>query len=213
MNEINPWMWHQVFFWKYVSKIQALLYTNRACSMFGEKYSSYVLKHHCEYIASYLVHWNFTSSTNARFCAEGRFFYRTILKKDTSVFLLPSRKYVQLLLMFTVNEIHIRQLENMRHSIIKICTAGSSAMMTSSNGNIFRLTGHLCGDRSSVNSPYKDKWRGALIFFICTRINGYVNNRKAGDLRRALTHYDVTVMHILYFEATWNITLTDPWNV
>ena len=29
---------------------------------------------------------------------------------------------------------------------------------------------------------------------ICARINGWVNNRKAGDLRRHCTHYDVTVM-------------------
>ena len=29
-----------------------------------------------------------------------------------------------------------------------------SLMMTSSNGNIFRVTGHLCGHRSPVNSPH-----------------------------------------------------------
>ena len=46
-----------------------------------------------------------------------------------------------------------------------------------------------------VNSPHKDLWRGALIFsLICARINGWVNNREAGDLRRHHTHYDVTVM-------------------
>ena len=39
--------------------------------------------------------------------------------------------------------------------------------------------------RSPVNSPHKGKWRGALMLpLICTRINGWVNNGEAGDLRR-----------------------------
>ena len=49
--------------------------------------------------------------------------------------------------------------------------------------------------RSPVNSPHKGQWRGALMFtFICARINGWVNNREAGDLIRYRTHYDVIVM-------------------
>ena len=49
--------------------------------------------------------------------------------------------------------------------------------------------------RSPVNSPDKGQWRGALMFsLICTRRNGWVNNREAGDLRRHRTHYDVIVM-------------------
>ena len=49
--------------------------------------------------------------------------------------------------------------------------------------------------RSPVNSTHKGQWRGALMFsFICTRINGLVNNGEAGDLRRHRVHYDVTVM-------------------
>ena len=49
--------------------------------------------------------------------------------------------------------------------------------------------------RSPVNSPHKGQWRGALMFsLICTRINGWVNNREAGDLRRHRAHYDVTLM-------------------
>ena len=48
---------------------------------------------------------------------------------------------------------------------------------------------------SPVNSPHKGQWRGALMFsLIFTRINGWVNNRKAGDLRRNRAHYDVSVM-------------------
>ena len=37
--------------------------------------------------------------------------------------------------------------------------------------------------RSPVNSPHKGQWREALMFsLICARINGWVNNREAGDL-------------------------------
>ena len=55
----------------------------------------------------------------------------------------------------------------------------------------------LCAGNSPVpvNSPHKDQWRGALIFsLICVWINGWVNNREAGDLRCYRGHYDVIVM-------------------
>ena len=49
--------------------------------------------------------------------------------------------------------------------------------------------------RSPLNSPHKGQWRGALMFtLICVWINGCVNSREAGDLRRYGAHYDVTVM-------------------
>ena len=48
---------------------------------------------------------------------------------------------------------------------------------------------------SPVKSPHKGQWRGALTFsLICAWINGWVNNRKAGDKRRHRAHYDVIVM-------------------
>ena len=51
--------------------------------------------------------------------------------------------------------------------------------------------------RSSVNSPHKGQWRGALMFsMICAWINDWVNNGEAGDLRRYRAHYDVIVMHL-----------------
>ena len=55
--------------------------------------------------------------------------------------------------------------------------------------------------RLPVNSPHKGLWRGALFFsLICAWINGWVNNRKAGDLRRHRAHYDVTVMDYMTTE-------------
>ena len=55
----------------------------------------------------------------------------------------------------------------------------------------------LCAGNSPVpvNSPHKGQWRGSLMFsLICAWINGWVNNREAGDLRRNHAHYDVNVM-------------------
>ena len=41
-----------------------------------------------------------------------------------------------------------------------------------------------------MNSPRKGHWRGALIFsLVCAWINGWVNNREAGDLRCHSAHY------------------------
>ena len=49
--------------------------------------------------------------------------------------------------------------------------------------------------RSPVNSPHKGQWRGVLMFsLICVWINGWVNNRGAGDLRHYRAHYDVIVI-------------------
>ena len=59
--------------------------------------------------------------------------------------------------------------------------------------------------RSPVNSPHKGQWHGALMFsLICTRINSWVNNDGAGDLRRYRTHYDVTVMFWSHLIAGWS---------
>ena len=80
------------------------------------------------------------------------------------------------------------------HTQTHFCLA---SMMPSSNGNIFpRYWPFVLGiHRSPVNSPHKGQWRGALMFsLICTRINGWVNNGEAGDLRRHRAHNDVTVM-------------------
>ena len=69
-------------------------------------------------------------------------------------------------------------------------------MMTSSNGNIFCVTCHLCIEFTGPRwiPRTKGRWRGALMFsLICVRIKDWVNKREAGDLRRHRAHYDVTV--------------------
>ena len=56
--------------------------------------------------------------------------------------------------------------------------------------------------RSPVNSPHKGQWRGALaFFFICV----WINNRKAGDLRRYRAHYDAIVIKYYHIMTlSWN---------
>ena len=54
--------------------------------------------------------------------------------------------------------------------------------------------------QSPVYSPQKSQWRRALMFsLIWVWMNGWVNNREAGDLRRHRAHYNVTVMHIYVY--------------
>ena len=56
--------------------------------------------------------------------------------------------------------------------------------------------------RSPVKSPHKVQWRGVLMFsLILAWTNGWINNRKAGDLRRHRAHCDVTVMKYEYRQS------------
>ena len=94
-------------------------------------------------------------------------------------------------------------------------------MITSSNGNIFRVTGPLCGVFTGHRGIPLTKASDADL--LCFRwsapwINAWVNNRGASDLRRRLAHYDAIVndygLNFLYhcpgvFNGThikWKIT-------
>ena len=67
-------------------------------------------------------------------------------------------------------------------------------MMTSSNAYIFRVAGHLCGEFTVHRSLFTKASDAELWCFLWAWINGWVNNREAGDLRRHRAHYDVTVL-------------------
>ena len=70
------------------------------------------------------------------------------------------------------------------------------SMITSTNGNIFRVTG-LCAENLPVTSEFPAQRPVARIFhvaMICVWTNGWVNSQEAGDLRRHRAHYDVIVM-------------------
>ena len=58
---------------------------------------------------------------------------------------------------------------------------------------------------SPVNPPHKGQWHGSLMFsLICPCINGWVNNRKAGDWRRYCAQHDVIVMGFIMVSWSWN---------
>ena len=77
----------------------------------------------------------------------------------------------------------------------------------------------LCAGNSPVTviSPRKGQWRGAfMLSLICTWMNGWVNNREAGDLRRQHAHHDVTVMLSSRTHTSWIISAwagTSGWKV
>ena len=80
------------------------------------------------------------------------------------------------------------------------------AMVTSSNGNIFRVTGLLCGEFTGHRwIPLTKAGDAELWCFLWSApwINGWINNREAGELRRYHAHYDVIVMRHQVI-STWN---------
>ena len=68
--------------------------------------------------------------------------------------------------------------------------------MTSSNGNIFRVTGPLCGEFTGDRWIPLTKASDAELscFLWSAHIYGWVDNCDAGGLRRHRAHYDVIVM-------------------
>ena len=70
-------------------------------------------------------------------------------------------------------------------------------MMASSNGNIFHVTGPLCREFTGHRwIPHTKASDAKLWCFLWSApwINGWVNNREAGDLRRHRAHYNVIVI-------------------
>ena len=70
-------------------------------------------------------------------------------------------------------------------------------MMTSSNGNIFRVTGLLCGEFTGHRWITRTKASQAELwcfFFIWACTSSWADNEDAGDLRRHGAHYDLIVL-------------------
>ena len=66
------------------------------------------------------------------------------------------------------------------------------SMMTSSNGNFFRVAGHLCGEFTDPRwIPHTKASDAELWCFLWSAPEWTV---EAGDLRRHRAHYDVIVM-------------------
>ena len=71
-------------------------------------------------------------------------------------------------------------------------------MTTSSYGNIFRVTGPLCGEFTGRRwiplTKARDTELWCFLWYVPEK-NGWVNNREAGNLRRHRAHYIVIVMN------------------
>ena len=86
----------------------------------------------------------------------------------------------------------------------------SHDMMTSPNGNIFRVTGPLCGEFTGqrwiplTKDSDVELW---CSFSSAPWINSWVNNREASDLRRHRAHHDVIVIN--WVKVFFSIVLHD----
>ena len=80
--------------------------------------------------------------------------------------------------------------------------------MASSNGNIFRVTGPLCGEFTGYRwLPLTKASDVELCCFLrCAPwIIVWVNNREAGDFRRHRAHYDVIVMDCTFLSSVYSV--------
>ena len=69
----------------------------------------------------------------------------------------------------------------------------------------------ICAGNSPVPGEFlaqRPVTRSFDVSLICVWINGWVNNRDAGDLRRYRAHYDVTAVYSYVF-FTWSIEQSD----
>ena len=84
-------------------------------------------------------------------------------------------------------------------------------MMTSSSGNIFHVTGPLCGEFTGhwwiphTKASDTELW---CFILICSRTNSSANNRDAGDLRGQCIHYDHCDEWTLFYD--WPC-YNEPW--
>ena len=90
--------------------------------------------------------------------------------------------------------------------VAKVTRAASDtgAMMTSSNGNLFRVTGPLCEEFTGPGEfpSQTPVIRSFDVFFDLRPSKRWVNNPEAGDLRRHRAHYDVNVMRNVNVSAS-----------
>ena len=85
--------------------------------------------------------------------------------------------------------------------------------MTLSNENFFRVTGHLCGEFTGhrwiplTKASDVELW----CFLWSAWINGWVNKREAGNLRRHRAHYGVTVMSTRRWNGIMDVIRPSNW--
>ena len=87
------------------------------------------------------------------------------------------------------------------------------SMMTSSNGNICRVTGPLWGESSGhwwIPLTTRPVTRSCDVFYDLRLRNGWANSRGAGDVRCHRAHQDFTVMSISPSWTGWVMTCLLP---
>ena len=98
--------------------------------------------------------------------------------------------------------------QEMAWKLEKWCRSFKPSMMTSSNGNIFRVTGPVWGEFTGHRwIPLKKASDMELwwFFFICAWTNSWVNNRDAGDLRHHRAHYDAAIVFNYFFSIIFSM--------
>ena len=91
----------------------------------------------------------------------------------------------------------------------------TQCMMTSSNENIFRVTGSLCGEFTGHRwIPLTKAFDAERWCFLRSApwIIDWVNSREAGELRSNHGYYDVIVMHLAHGTRLWNTTVPSNWS-
>ena len=118
-----------------------------------------------------------------------------------------------------INSINL-MIHGLAESILKMASVDielpelhTTHIMTSSNGNIFCVTGPLSGEFTGYRWIPRTKASDAsLLMFplICDSTSGWVNNQEAGDLRGHRAHYAAIVMQTTASEVHASVVAEWP---
>ena len=110
------------------------------------------------------------------FCQVKSFTFRTLLAFTRQINMISVSFYHILIWLFLLFRGDCWEVRRYKDDVFT---------MTSSNGNIIRVTGPLCEEFPVTGEfPARRPVTRSLMFsLICAWINGWVNNREAGDLR------------------------------
>ena len=85
-------------------------------------------------------------------------------------------------------------------------------MMTSSNGNIFRVTGLLCGEFTGRRwIPCKGQWGGALMFSLICTLNKWLSKQWWGWWFETPSGPLWCPCNDIFFSRTLTLTIIHPW--
>ena len=140
-----------------------------------------------------LLFWN--DSTNYRLQNKNNMTLARVI--HVKIFKWNSMSKLNIYLLCWTCKFLLNGFMGLRNIFISCGRHDMETIMTSSNGDIFRVIGPLCGEFTGQGWIPLTKASDAELwcFFICAWIRGWINNREAGDLRCHRALYDVIVMH------------------